>query len=51
MYPSASSIQGTYYDDRNAYVCEDANYLSARWPGDAYLLGKTFLRKLLALPK
>ena len=35
------------YDDRYiyiAFVCEDGNYVSARWPGDAYL----FARKLIA---
>jgi putative intracellular protease/amidase len=31
-------------DDRNAFVVEDGTYVSARWPGDAYL----FARKLLA---
>ncbi len=32
-------------DDRPAFVIDDGNYLSARWPGDAYL----FARKFLAL--
>lgn len=33
-------------DDRAAFVVEDANYLSARWPGDAYLFAKRFLALL-----
>jgi putative intracellular protease/amidase len=37
--------RGTMTDDRRAFVIDDGNYLSARWPGDAYL----FARKFLAL--
>jgi putative intracellular protease/amidase len=37
--------RGTEADDRAALVVEDGRYVSARWPGDAYLLAK----KLLAL--
>jgi putative intracellular protease/amidase len=25
-----------------AFVVQDGNYLSARWPGDAYLFGRRF---------
>jgi putative intracellular protease/amidase len=32
--------QGTARDDRHAFVVEDRHYLSARWPGDAYRLGR-----------
>jgi len=27
-------------------VVEDGNYVSARWPGDAYLFAHTFIGKL-----
>lgn len=33
-------------DDRYASVCVDDNYISARWPGDAYLFAKTILDKI-----
>ena len=33
-------------DEKYAYVCTDDNYISARWPGDAYLFGQTILSKL-----
>jgi putative intracellular protease/amidase len=36
--------RGTADDDRPAFVVEDGHYVSARWPGDAYL----FTRRLLA---
>jgi putative intracellular protease/amidase len=35
-------------DARPAFVVDDGNYLSARWPGDAYTFGQTFARKLSA---
>lgn len=38
--------RGTEQDDRPALVVEDGRYLSARWPGDAYLLARK-LRELL----
>ena len=34
--------RGTDSDDSAAFVVEDGNYLSARWPGDAYLFAKRF---------
>lgn len=33
-------------EDKYAYVCEDNNYISARWPGDAYLYANTILNKI-----
>lgn len=33
-------------DPKYAYVCVDDNYVSARWPGDAYLYAKTILEKI-----
>ena len=40
--------RGTGSDDSPAFVVEDGNYLSARWPGDAYLFAKRFERMLSA---
>lgn len=42
--PYTLVARGTDADDRPAFVVEDGAYVSARWPGDAYL----FARKLLA---
>lgn len=48
--PVTLTRYGTDADDRGAFVCEDAtkghHYLSARWPGDAYLLAKKFMARL-----
>jgi putative intracellular protease/amidase len=38
--------RGTATDHGNAFVVEDGRYLSARWPGDAYLFAERF-RSLL----
>ena len=38
--------RGTLTDDSPAYVVQDGNYLSARWPGDAYLFAERFRRLL-----
>ncbi len=42
--------RGTEKDDRPAMVVEDGRYLSARWPGDAYLLARKFRELLEAAP-
>jgi putative intracellular protease/amidase len=34
--------RGTAADDGPAFVVEDGNYVSARWPGDAYLFARRF---------
>ena len=44
--PRVLTKKGTRADDTHAFVVEDDNYVSARWPGDAYLLGKTLVAKL-----
>jgi hypothetical protein len=31
----------TFDDERPAFVVRDGNYVSARWPGDAYTFAKT----------
>jgi len=42
----AAMARGTMTDDRPAFVVEDGSYLSARWPGDAYLFARRFLALL-----
>ena len=44
--PRELSRRGTRDDDSAAFVVEDGRYVSARWPGDAYLFAKTLLAKL-----
>jgi putative intracellular protease/amidase len=44
--PRVLSKRGTETDDGPAFVVEDGNYLSARWPGDAYLFAKRFAARL-----
>ncbi len=39
--------RGTAQDDRGTFVVRDGHYISARWPGDAYLISKGFLEMLL----
>jgi putative intracellular protease/amidase len=40
--PRVLTKRGTFADDSPALVVEDGRYLSARWPGDAYLFTKKF---------
>jgi putative intracellular protease/amidase len=40
--PRVLSERGTATDDSPAFVVQDGNYLSARWPGDAYLFARRF---------
>lgn len=40
--PVELSRRGTATDDTPAFVVRDGNYVSARWPGDAYLFARTF---------
>jgi len=44
--PRELSRRGTRDDDSAAFVVEDGRYLSARWPGDAYLIAKRLIAKL-----
>lgn len=44
--PFELSRRGTDADDGPAFVVEDGPYLSARWPGDAYLFGKRLVARL-----
>ncbi len=45
-----STRRGTRDDDGPAFVVEDGNYVSARWPGDAYLFARRFDRMLQGKP-
>jgi putative intracellular protease/amidase len=38
--------RGSDADDRAGFVVEDGNLITARWPGDAWLLGKSLLSRL-----
>ena len=38
----------TATDERPAFVVDDRNYLSARWPGDTHTFARAFARKLSA---
>jgi putative intracellular protease/amidase len=40
--------RGRAGDHRHAFVVEDGNYVSARWPGDAYLFAERFEQLLVA---
>ena len=44
--PLTLSARGTEADDAPAFVVEDGPYVSARWPGDAYLFAKRFMARL-----
>lgn len=44
--PFELSRRGTDTDDGPAFVVEDGRYVSARWPGDAYLFAKRFIARL-----
>lgn len=44
--PRELTRRGTATDDTHAFVVEDGRYLSARWPGDAYLFARRFLALL-----
>ena len=38
--------RGTRTDHTHAFVVEDGNYVSARWPGDSYLFAQRFAARL-----
>jgi putative intracellular protease/amidase len=44
--PFELSRRGTDTDDSPAFVVEDGRYVSARWPGDAYLFAKKLIERL-----
>jgi putative intracellular protease/amidase len=44
--PKNLTAKGTATDDTHAFVVEDGRYVSARWPGDAYLFAKKIADRL-----
>jgi len=44
--PRVLSRRGTEIDDGPSFFVRDDNYVSARWPGDAYLFAKRFADRL-----
>ena len=44
--PRVLSKRGSDTDDKPAFVVRDQNYLSARWPGDAYRIAKDLVQML-----
>ncbi|MFF1703306.1 type 1 glutamine amidotransferase domain-containing protein [Streptomyces sp. NPDC058252] len=44
--PRTLTRRSTALDDTHAFVVQDGHYLSARWPGDAYLFGRRYLALL-----
>jgi putative intracellular protease/amidase len=44
--PRVLSKRGTATDDGPSFFVRDDNYVSARWPGDAYLFAKRFADRL-----
>ena len=44
--PRELSKRGTRDDDTHAFVVEDGRYVSARWPGDAYLIANKLISRL-----
>ncbi len=46
--PKELSKRGTRGDDTHAFVVEDGRYVSARWPGDAYLIARKLCERLAA---
>ena len=44
--PITLGRRGSEADDGGAFACEDGDYVSARWPGDAYLFARKFIARL-----
>ena len=44
--PKTLSKRGTRDDHTHAFVVEDGRYVSARWPGDAYLIATKLIERL-----
>jgi putative intracellular protease/amidase len=44
--PPTPLVRGTANMNWPAFVVEDGNYVSARWPGDAYLFARKFIERL-----
>ncbi|MFZ0919122.1 MAG: hypothetical protein WAN83_03450 [Candidatus Dormiibacterota bacterium] len=48
--PRVYTRRGTVDNDAPAFVVEDGNYVSARWPGDAYLFATLLERGVTPRP-
>jgi putative intracellular protease/amidase len=46
---SSGMVRDTATDSRPAFVVDDGNYVSARWPGDTHTFAKVLSQKLAAL--
>lgn len=46
MGPPTPLVRGTAKMDWPAFVVEDGNYVSARWPGDAYRFARELIKRL-----
>jgi len=46
--PRELSKRGTRNDNSHAFVVENDHYVSGRWPGDAWLIGKKLVERLAA---
>ena len=44
--PFTLTQHGTSSSDAGAFVVEDGSYVSARWPGDAFLFARRLLARL-----
>jgi hypothetical protein len=40
------TARGTRDDDGPAFLVEDGNYVSGRWPGDAWKVARAFAARL-----
>ncbi len=49
--PRTLTRRGSATDDTGAFVVEDGRYVSARWPGDAYLFARRLIERLAELPR
>lgn len=49
--PTHLMARGTDTDDGPAFVVEDGEYVSARWPGDAYRFARALLSRLESAPR
>jgi putative intracellular protease/amidase len=47
---TSGTHRDTKEDSRSAWVVRDGNYVSARWPGDAYTFARTFAEVLSGAP-
>ena len=46
LYKVKGTQRDSWSDSRPAFIVQDANYLSARWPGDAFTFARRFAEML-----